>query len=437
MRSLLLLSAASAAVAYPNGAPNARLPTLGWSSWIALGPDGQAPVFDFCDEQSVKASADAFIALGESSAKPAPPPLRGPARTPRLLAPLRQTRTNRSMKIHSGGARHAGLYDAGYRHFHLDDCWATTQRDANNNTYAELDHFPNGLKPVIDYVHSKGLSFGLYTCGGTKTCVGNRVGSMGFWQKDADSYASWGVDWVKMDWCNNQGQEPKVAYASMSAALNNTGRPIAFNMCEWGVEDPWNWGDNIAQSWRMAGDHTGNWDSTKSVIRSSAAIPANASGRPYGWNDMDMLETGCGAQCAHANGRQPNMTDIEWKTEFSMWAISASPLQFTAPLMNCTAAPPAPRPSCAVSLLAQHSQAACTLGASFGCDAGDASNNTMFTDAGCRGDFLCNGANVTCDVDGAGRHSCACASGGAPVCTPWLSDLQKTILLNKEVIAIK
>jgi alpha-galactosidase len=82
------------------------------------------------------------------------------------------------------------------------------------------------MKPVVDYVHSKGLSFGLYTCGGTQTCVGGRVGSMGFWTEDAESYASWGVDWVKMDWCNNQGQEPKVAYAKMSAALNATGRPI-------------------------------------------------------------------------------------------------------------------------------------------------------------------------------------------------------------------
>ena len=224
----------------------------------------------------------------------------------------------------------------------------------------------------------------------------------------------------------------------------------------------------------MAGDHTGNWDSTKSVIRASAAIPAANSGRPYGWkcvvrqraartvrlraprlalpschparadrahlaalrSDMDMLETGCGAQCAHANGRQPNMTDTEWRTEFSMWAISASPLQFTAPLMNCTAAPAPPAPTCAVQLLEQHSAAACTLGASFGCDAGNAANNTMFTDAGCRGVFACNGANVTCDVDGSGRHICACASGGAAVCTPWLSDLQKEILLNKEVIAI-
>lgn len=149
-----------------------------------------------------------------------------------------------------------------------------------------------------------------------------------------------------------------------------------------------------------------------------------------------MLETGCGLQCAHANGRQPNMTDVEWRTEFSMWAISASPLQFTAPIMNCTAAPPPPRPACSVALLAQHSKEACTPGVSFGCDAADAGNNTMFTSAGCRGDFFCNGRNVTCDEDGAGAHLCACASGADPVCTPWLSDLQKEILLNTEVIGV-
>ena len=154
-------------------------------------------------------------------------------------------------------------------------------------------------------------------------------------------------------------------------------------------------------------------------------------------SDMDMLETGCGAQCAHANGREPNMTDTEWRTEFSMWAISASPLQFTSPLMNCTAAPAPPAPSCSVRLLEQHSSAACSPGVGFGCDASNAANNSMFTDAGCRGVFDCNGANVTCDVDGGGRHVCTCASGGGPaVCTPWLSDLQKEILLNKEVIAI-
>jgi alpha-galactosidase len=107
-------------------------------------------------------------------------------------------------------------------------------------------------------------------------------------------------------------------------------------MCEWGDMDPWLWGNQFAQSWRATGDHTATWASTAEIIIASALIPANSSGRPYGWNDLDMLETGCGVQCAHANGKEANMTDIEYKTEFSMWAISASPIQVTTRIMNCT-----------------------------------------------------------------------------------------------------
>ena len=151
--SVAFIASASCALAYDNGAPNARLPTLGWSSWIALGPGASPPVFDYCDEFSVKASADAFIEVG--------------------------------------------LYAAGYRHFHLDDCWAGG-RNATGYLYPELDHFPNGMKPVVDYVHSKNLSFGLYTCAGTFTCVGLRPGSKDHWDKDAAVWAEWGVDWVKM-----------------------------------------------------------------------------------------------------------------------------------------------------------------------------------------------------------------------------------------------
>ena len=232
---------------------------------------------------------------------------------------------------------------------------------------------------------------------------------------------------------NEYKNDPQPLYANMSAALNTTGRPIAFSMCEWGVASPWTWGDALAQSWRIAGDHTGVWESTKSVIRSSAAIPAAYTGRPYGWNDMDMLETGCYEQCAHANGKQPNLTAVEYKTEFSMWAISASPLQITTTIMNCSAAPAPPQPSCTVALLAQTSKAACTLGASFGCGADNAS---MWTDAGCRGVFACNGANVTCDVDGLGRHACACGPAAPATCVGWLSPLQKDILLNTDVIAV-
>ena len=239
-----------------------------------------------------------------------------------------------------------------------------------------------------------------------------------------------------MDWCFSTGQVIQESYGNMSAALNASGHAVLFNMCEWGLEDPWTWGDGIAQSWRMAGDHTGIWSSTKSTVRASAAIPANFSGRPYGWNDMDMLETGCSAsRCAQGNGHTPNMTDLEQRTEFSMWAISASQLQFTAPLMNCTAKPSPPISTCNVSLVTQTSKAACVLGQSFGCSA---DNTSMWIDNGCRGDFMCQGVATTCDEDGAGQHVCQCGgSNDANVtCVPWITDLQREILFNKEVIAI-
>ena len=146
-----------------------------------------------------------------------------------------------------------------------------------------------------------------------------------------------------------------------------------------------------------------------------------------------MLETGCYEQCAHANGRQPNLTSTEYKTEFSMWAISASPLQITTTIMNCTAPPAPPQPTCALTLVKQTSAAACRLGASFGCAA---DNTSMWTDAGCRGDFLCNGANVTCDEDGAGVHACPCSPAAPATCKGWLSPLQKEILLNTEVLSV-
>ena len=291
MKLSLVAALVGTASAYNNGAPHSRLPPLGWSSWVALGPGKEHPIFDYCDEPGLRSSVDAYLALG--------------------------------------------LYDAGYRHFHLDDCWAHT-RNSTGYLTPEPAHFPNGMKPVVDYAHSKGLAFGLYTCAGTETCVGGRPGSKDHWQQDADVFAEWGVDWVKMDWCNTEGMDPVTTYPKMSAALNATGRPIHFNMCEWGDESPWKWGPRIAQSWRMAGDHHGTWDSTKSVIALSAAIPANYTGTPYAWNDMDMLETGNYAQAAHPSKSIPNMSPTEYKTEFSMWAINASPLLVTTPITNCS-----------------------------------------------------------------------------------------------------
>lgn len=139
------------------------------------------------------------------------------------------------------------------------------------------------------------------------------------------------------DWCNSKPQDPKTTYPKMSKALNATGRPIHFNMCEWGLENPWEWGYDCAQSWRMGGDHTGTWASTKSVIQNVMKIPAQYTGKPYGWNDMDMLEGGNGLQAAHANGKEGTLTLAESITEYTMWAIAASPLVITTPIMNCTA----------------------------------------------------------------------------------------------------
>jgi len=377
----------SYAMAYDNGAPHSRLPVMGWSSWVALSPLGEHPIFDYCDESSVKTAADSFVSLG--------------------------------------------FPEYGYHHFHLDDCWANKKRNSTGYLEGETDHFPDGMKSVVDHVHDNGLTFGLYTCAGTHTCVGGRPGSKDNWQKDADVFAEWGVDWVKMDNCNTDGMgKPETYYPLMSAALNKTGRQIHFNMCEWGKDAPWEWGPRIAQSWRATGDHTPVWESTKQIIQQSAAVPAEYSGHPYAWNDMDMLETGNYEQAAHANGKEGTMTPTEYKTEFSMWAISASPLTVTTPIMNCTTTS---QSKChTVSLRQQHSTASCTDHVSFGCS----DDGRMFTDKGCRGEFICNGLNTTCDLDGQGRHFCSCGPPGPAKCQPWISDLQKEILFNKEIIAI-
>lgn len=288
---------ASVVIAYDNGAPHSRFPPLGWSSWVALGdgwpgPEAKHPKFDFCDEASVKVSIDAFHSVG--------------------------------------------LYSAGYRHFHLDDCWADLERNASGFLQAERDHFPNGMKPLVDYAHSRGLAFGLYTCAGTYTCVGKRPGSKDHWEQDAAVFAEWGVDVVKMDWCNTEGMEPKDAYTKMSEALNRTGRRIHFNMCEWGVDDPYKWAGRIAQSWRATYDHVPTWKSTKDIISDRTKIPSEFGGGPFAWNDMDMLESGNYKQAAHANGKEGTMTATEYKTEFSMWAILASPMIVTTPILNCS-----------------------------------------------------------------------------------------------------
>merc|ERR1719265_193609 len=134
-----------------------------------------------------------------------------------------------------------------------------------------------------------------------------------------------------MDWCfMEQGGDPETKYPEMSQALNATGRHIHFNMCEWGKNDPWKWAPDVAQSWRIGRDHVPTWESTQQTIEHSAEIPPSDTGRPYSWNDMDFLHTGNGPQASKVTIDDevvsPHMTDDEFRTEFSMWAISASPM---------------------------------------------------------------------------------------------------------------
>ena len=143
-----------------------------------------------------------------------------------------------------------------YKYVNIDDCWAE-KRDANG-IIIPGDNFPN-MTALAEYVHSKGLLFGLYSSAGTKTCM-SRPGSLGYEINDANTYAKWGVDYLKYDNCWNKGIDPRVCYPPMRDALNQTGRPIFFSMCEWGKEDPATWARPVGNSWRTTEDIKDYWE---------------------------------------------------------------------------------------------------------------------------------------------------------------------------------
>ena len=210
----------------------------------------------------------------------------------------------------------------GYRYVNIDDCWASS-RDSNGNVQADPNAFPKGIADLASYVHSKGLLFGMYSDAGNKTCAG-RPGSLGYETNDAQTYAGWGVDYLKYDNCNNDGIDPKVRYPVMRDALNKTGRPIFFSMCEWGVEDPATWAPLVGNSWRTTGDISDNWDSM--ITRADQNNLWAAYAGPGGWNDPDMLEVGNGG-----------MTTTEYETHFSLWCLMKAPLLIGADVRNMSA----------------------------------------------------------------------------------------------------
>jgi alpha-galactosidase len=223
----------------------------------------------------------------------------------------------------------SGMKDAGYEYIVIDDCWQVS-RDENGDIVPDPKRFPSGMKALADYVHSKGLKFGIYSDAGTKTCQG-RPGSKGYEQKDARQYAEWGVDYLKYDWCNTGGMDTRKAYTTMSQALRNAGRPIVFSLCEWGGTKPWLWASGIGHLWRTTGDIQDCWDCKRpwggmGVVQ---IIDLQTELFPYAgpghWNDPDMLEVG--------NGK---MTTAEYRAHFSFWCLLAAPLMAGNDLRNMT-----------------------------------------------------------------------------------------------------
>src|SRR5260370_9977537 len=219
----------------------------------------------------------------------------------------------------------SGMKEGGYQSVVIDDCWQVSC-DAKANIVADPQRFPSGIKALADYVHSLGLKFGIYSDAGAKTCAG-RPGGLGHEYQDALQYAAWGVDYLKYDWCNTTTQDAKASYANIRAALDASGRAIVLSICEWGTAKPWLWGKEVGGNlWRTTGDISDKWEgSTKwrdgtccsngmlAIVDQQVGLASYAG--PGHWNDPDMLEVGNGG-----------MTDIEYRSHFSLWAILAAPL---------------------------------------------------------------------------------------------------------------
>lgn len=213
----------------------------------------------------------------------------------------------------------SGMKDAGYEYIVIDDCWQIG-RDSLGNIIPDPERFPNGVKALADYIHSKGLKLGIYSCAGSYTCQG-RPGSRGYQFQDARQYAAWGIDYLKYDWCSNEGQNARAAYQTMSDAIKLSGRPIVFSICEWGENEPWKWGKGIGHMWRVTPDIRDcyqckfDWGGVGvlDIIDIMADLYPYAG--PGHWNDAEMLEVGNGG-----------MNKEEYKTHFFMWCMLATPL---------------------------------------------------------------------------------------------------------------
>jgi len=202
-----------------------------------------------------------------------------------------------------------GMRDAGYQFICLDDCWMQNDR-VDGHLKADSKTFPNGIKALADYVHSKGLKLGIYSDRGRKTCQG-RDSSFGYETTDARDFADWGVDYLKYDDCNLPSNvSDRDGYRKMRDALLATGHPIVFSICAWGFQD---WMPEIGNLWRTTGDIHDQWDDVVNHVNENEQYSSRS--HVGAWNDPDMLEVG-----------NDGMTTEEYKSHFSLWAVMTAPL---------------------------------------------------------------------------------------------------------------
>ena len=261
----------------------ALTPQMGWNSWNKFATD--------INEDLIKATADKMVELG--------------------------------------------LVDAGYVYLNLDDGWHG-ERDEQGFIHEDREKFPSGMKALADYLHARGLKLGIYSDAGTNTCA-CYAGSNGHEYQDAFTYASWGVDYLKYDWCYTQNLNPVGAYTTMRSALRRAGRPILFSICEWGSNRPWEWAKDIGHSWRTTGDigvhflpvpvtydehGRPRWRPQSVLEILDQNEPLRAYAGPDHWNDPDMLEVGNG------------MSVSEDRAHFAMWCMMAAPLILGNDLTN-------------------------------------------------------------------------------------------------------
>jgi alpha-galactosidase len=231
----------------------------------------------------------------------------------------------------------SGLKDCGYGYIVIDDCWSKKDgRDKNGNLVADPQKFPNGIKALADYVHNLGFKIGIYSDAAEKTC-GGYPGSYLFEEQDAQLWASWGIDFLKYDYCHAPLFDQAVAierYTRMGEALRNTKREFLFSLCEWGNQSPHLWGRNVGgHMWRVSGDVFDSWINIWMKDWNTYGIGVDVSidiahdlhgyGSPGGWNDLDMLVVGLKGKGQISGG---GMSFLEYQTHMSMWVMACSPL---------------------------------------------------------------------------------------------------------------